>query len=362
MAGARSGHQAIVGFRKAAAWHTALALGAGHRAYILSDGITGSQTVEKLLDNSLGQTFLRDVETGRINLPGTLEMFNRYDGRTPEWIAAVIGADSEVDAGGAGDATDHTQTFQATNIGIFYTYATRFSDNRIIEVPSFKPTGFTLAGSKGNPITLTVRGIGDLPIFALASQVNTLASMAAITLDEDAERTRIIAKPGTGFTFEYAAFAGTLAAIGIEAFTLTVDRVQTGDFLDNDATAGVDEPCTNEHATGTLQITLPKEDLAGLVWDFTEGEMDNTQFFAKLNFINPDPDAIETGFTYSDVWYFRKLYVNKVAPALTSPGKVPFTVDFGLLADSTTTHTGLPTFDGLLQRILRNGNTANLLA
>ena len=354
-----AGKDSKFGIRLGGTWHSEILLGAGHGCYLTSAPILGSQSVEELQDTSLGQVFRRSAEKGRVAVSGGLEMFSRFDGRSPELICGVLGDDTVSTPGGAVTARDHTQLFAASNDGIYYTFGALVADDRPLIIPSLKLTGFTLAGTKGNPIMASIRGIGDqLLVAQAAAPVNTVTTLTnTMTIVQAPEKTRQFVKPTA--KFEVAAYGGALAEMCVEGFSLVVDRNLSGDHLTCDPTYGVDQPLSNDYENVTLTLNLPKS--VATLWPVWDGEFANNDFFGRLTFVHPDPNGIEPGLTYGDQWNFRNLRVNKVSPSIASAGKHAFTVELSARSDATTAHAGMTTFDGPVSRLLRNARAASLL-
>lgn len=244
--------------RKAVTWGTAAACGAGHGVLILPDSIKKSRT--NLKDDSLGQYFAVDSDTGEIKAEGNIQAYLRYDS-LDLLIAQVMGA-----AGTPTGTGPYTHVYDLADSldGLFLTYCINNKVN-IEEFAGLKLSGFTLTGSVGQPLKITFKGIAyDM---VTNSVVNTLVTFANVTNPETANR--VLYSQGVMRLNGQNGIA--LAAgdkITPKTFTLDFTRNMKGEYglgtFNN-----IDEPTNDGPPTVTLSLEFPRytADTYFMDWD-----------------------------------------------------------------------------------------------
>lgn len=367
---AKAGRLIKVGFKKNPnAWHTPVACGANDRLFLAAENLTGSHTVENLIDTPLGDIHPKDSQSGRVALAGSLDGWLRYDGNSPKLLAAVIGNDANTIIT-AGPEWLHTMVWQNTVKSIFWTLCNPINSDFVLEVPSVKVTGFTLSAAKGERVAISAPTIGDIlntntdtTINGVSgSPVNTVTTGATITDSAEDERTVSVANGAATLNLSVfgSSFGASLGPIRVTDFNLTVTRTVTPDYVINDTTDGVDEPEADDYDVAQLSVTFSRTDADSQA--LLEAYPTHTKFFGKLDLVG----AITTGGTLPFKYEIEFRHMMQVTDAVTTPGpgKTPQAVTFDLLADITTTHTGLRAGnpEGPLAIYLTNLNTADLLA
>ncbi|MBI5634859.1 MAG: hypothetical protein HZA15_15435 [Nitrospirae bacterium] len=180
---AASGIEVQCAVKKATAWGTAVACGAGNGILILPSGVKKSRGSN--VDDSLGLFFPTESDPGEIKAEGDLKAYLRYDS-LDLLIALAMGA-----TGGAptqqGATTAYAQKFTlADNLDALFATLCVNNGVNIDEVTSAKVAGFTLKGDVGKPLEITFSVIGNDRI--TGSVVNTLVTFADVTYAESGNR------------------------------------------------------------------------------------------------------------------------------------------------------------------------------
>ncbi len=154
------GSAAKAAYRQAVLWGTAVTLGDGDQVEYATESIVPDvQLVES--DQINGEALSGASETGAVTVQGELAgMDLKYSGHE-RFFRAVFGSETP-SADGAG--YKHKFDFELSNEGEFGTLAFEkvvdAGTHSIHEIDSWKPMGATFTGAAGQPVKLTVRGIG----------------------------------------------------------------------------------------------------------------------------------------------------------------------------------------------------------
>ena len=190
------GSAAKAAYKQASLWGTAVALGDGDQVEYATESIVPDvQLVES--DQINGEALSGASETGAVVVQGELAgMDLKYSGHE-RFFRAVFGSEEAPVADGAG--FKHEFNFGLSNEGEFGTLAFEKAvdagDHSIHEIDSFKPMGATLTGASGQPVKLTVRGIGRL-LDAGGSAVNVASTSWSLPGKGGASETRRLVKFG----------------------------------------------------------------------------------------------------------------------------------------------------------------------
>lgn len=196
-----NGRDVRVAFKKAATWGTAVSVTQQVNLRTL-DGFDAKPGI--VTDESFNQAFIGQGEVGDY-APSTpeLQLDLRYDGAGPILMAAAMGSASApavVSSVAANSliAYQHNLTL-ATDLTQFFTFAVDMGGNGpggthyILEVPSYKPRGFTLSVGDNGKMQLAVQGTGSKTTYTSAVNTNSTVNGAAA----DPLANRVFRKQGT---------------------------------------------------------------------------------------------------------------------------------------------------------------------
>jgi hypothetical protein len=331
MANELTGREIVVAIKKAAAWRTAVSVGAGDGQFLLSDGLLGGRTIATLRDEPLGLDYVQNSDSGLETVAGDITAWLRYQGQ--ELLLALAMGDSQVKTG-AGPTYDWDCYLSTTLRGLFATYVTLLASNRVAEVPSMKVTGLGLSAEFGNPVQVIWHLIGNiLRVTGDAGIVNTTTETDAVTIDNDSKDNRVILNENAEFLIN-AESAGALASpgdrLGIASFNFDFTRPSDAFHIVNATDLGVEEPIGSGFPDPTLEIVLPEFDDTEAVKylaDLRDGDTSK----ASLTF------AKGTDYEFEIFW--PRLRVSVDAPSWTGPGRLPNTITFQCLK-ATAAPTG----------------------
>ena len=242
--------------KKAAAWGTAVACGAGDGFLSLPSSLRRDADVD--VDDSLGQFWSQDGTPGAVKVEGDIPQYLRYDG-CDLLIALFMGVAGVPTTPGGGTTSRNYAYSLADNIdGLFATFARHYK-TYVQEIPSLKIAGITIKGEQGKPLQLIARCIGNNTVY---DGVNTTVSYANVTIGEI--RNRIQFAQGV---FRMNDQAGAALAVGDKigpsSFELTAMRKLAGTY-GSFATGGansqdlIDEPENDGTPEVTLKLQFPK--------------------------------------------------------------------------------------------------------
>lgn len=239
------------GFKKGAAWATALATGAGLGALLESDGgLTRTQPYLPAVEADTPMVLEGDL--GPIDpISFTPEFTMRYDpGGIGIAIASLFGTAGAPDNKGAG-AYRHAFQWADEIYGNFVTFAVE-KRSKIFEVASAKPTAFDLSIADGL-IKGSLAFIGNTLIDT--STVNTLTQMDAITYADRGNRMKF-SQAVVKMNDEAGGDVSGETALEISDMSIHYERPH-----DSPLKAGsnfIIEPAENAHPIITVDLTFPR--------------------------------------------------------------------------------------------------------
>lgn len=328
MANEITGREFLIALKKASAWHTPVACGAGDGLLILSDGIKVATPVE--LDDSAGQEWITQADAGVNDLKGSLEAYMRYEGFDVA-IALIMGIAGAPSLAGAALAYSNTYGLASNITGLFATLAQKKLTNKVWEFTSLKVHGFKLSGQMNKPLKLTLDGIADR--LDRASATNNTTSMAAVTMPD--KENRIIMNKDTVVRIndQNGAALGSGDAVYPSSIDISFNRPMDAEPVAGQD--GVDEPADNGFPTADVSLKFPRYNTANDAyfddWNaFTSKKMDIT-FTGRL---------IETGQNYMFKLSFPHIKIDNPEAPVSGPGKIPFSMNCKVLG-ATTAPTGM---------------------
>lgn len=319
MAGEITGREFVCALKKAAAWHTPVACGAGSGLLILSDGIKAN--VDSELDDSAGQPWITEADPGVMNVSGNIEGYMRYEGfdTALALICGIAGVPSQIDATAA-----YENSYKlASKIDTFYgTMAMKKLSAVIWEFPSVKLHGFKLSGEMNKPLKISLDLIADK--LDRASTTNDAASMATVTIPD--KKNRIIMNKDAVFRMNDQNGAALVDGDKVypTSFELSFNRP-----MDAEATAGqegVDEPGDNGFPVATLSLKFPRYNTTNNSY-FNDWEA----FTSKKMDITFSGHDIEAGNKYMFRILLPHLKIDNPEAAVSGAGKIPFSMQCNIL-------------------------------
>lgn len=224
------GYQGIVGWRKATAWGTALAAGAGHGIEIINSTMAANRQLEP--DNSIvGRVTQREPDKGNLVVAGSILMPLRYEG--PHRILAGLQGTAGVPATVDISARAHVLKTADSVSGIFYSLAYEIiKDTLIHEFNTVKVLGVTLRAQIPGRVTLEARLLGhDFSDggSGMPALVNTTTTIDTVTGSANKE----IAQARQMAVWLNAQAAGALSgsdAKHVTAVELNINRILEADY------------------------------------------------------------------------------------------------------------------------------------
>lgn len=314
-----TGREYVAALRKAAAWHTPLACGAGHGLLLLSDGIKVSIAAE--LDNSAGQAWIKEADAGLQTITGNLDGFMRYEGfdTALALLLGVAGAPTRI---ALTAAYSNSYTLASKIDGLFATIAMKKLASAIWEFPTCKIISVKISGEMNKPLKISLGIIGDK--LDRASVVNTLVTMATVTVPDS--KNRILMNKDTIFRMndQSAIALADTDKIYPSSFELTFSRP-----MDSEAVAGqdgVDEPADNGFPVATLSLKFPRYNAANNAF-FT----DWAAYTSKKMDITFTGAIIEATNKYLFRVTMPHIKIDDPEATVSGPGKIPFSMKCNLL-------------------------------
>lgn len=219
------GYQAIVGLKKASAWGTAVACGAGDGLEALTVGLRGIRQI--IPDRSIrGFVYTYEGDKGNVVVEGTAVFPLRYEGvgRLVAGLLGTAGVPTTVDT----TAKKHVLAVAATTDGIFWTLAYEIlKDALIYEFNTVKIRRVTIRATIPGRVELEVDFIGH--DFSDASATNTTTTIDTVTVPSNRE----IAQARQLVVRMNAQSGGALGASDakyLSAFELNIERPLEPDF------------------------------------------------------------------------------------------------------------------------------------
>ncbi len=320
------GSAAKAAYKPAATWGTAVALGDGDQVEYASESIVPDvQLVDS--DQINGEALSGASDTGSVIVQGELSgMDFKYHGHE-RFVRAVFGSAEAAAADGAGWIKEYN--FVLSNEGEFGTLAFEKAvdagTHSIHEIDSFKPMGLTINGQAGQPVKLTVRGIGRA-LTAGSSAVNTASTTWSLPGKGGAPEERRLVKFGQT-TIEIAEVTpggpvGAFAALCASNFSLSFQR--NGDPVPTTCDGDyASEPSTDTvEITGQFDFPIYNDDNHFLV----AANMAKSLLSLRITFLSPD--TYDTAKPYKVVLFIPGVQLTGGYPNVGSKGRVPLTVTF----------------------------------
>jgi len=304
-------------------WRYAHPCGAGDGILIKSESV--KQTIEELLDDSLGLDFIQRTDPGKIEASGALEAFLRYEGLDVA-IALAMGVAGTPSQQGGTAAWANAYTLKDDLTGYFATLAMLKKSDKVFEYPSVKLHGFKISGEMNAPLTISLSGIANKLV--LASTINTAATMAAI--DYPDKGNRIIFNKDA--TFKMNDKSGAALDDSNKIYPASVELTFARQ-IEGDLTAGhedINEPDENNVPEAMLTLNFPRYNDANHAF-FTDWEA-FTEKKMEIYFKGP---LIATTYYYELKISMPCLKVINPDAAIGGPGKIPATLSLRLLGTDT---------------------------
>jgi len=254
-----NGAELVYAFKKASAWNTALAAGAGNGFLGLDLSLKADTT--NIKDDSRGQLFSVDASAGEVKCDAEVPAYLRYnDASLLTMLAMIMGTSAAPTVHSGGTLSyDHIMKVAANTAGLFGTLAAKVGTVGVEEIPSFKPSKAVFKFSTGKPVEMVVSGPGTE---VKVNGTNTSATFASVTIPERSNRvymgaTEIRMNDQSG---------SALAAgdkIGPSSIELTIERKLTGvygSYVSSDATPRdlIDEPTGDGMFEASLKLQFPR--------------------------------------------------------------------------------------------------------
>lgn len=345
--------------RKAAAWATALAVGAGHEVSFLSGQAKRSASVE--VDNSRGLAFSKDGTPGPVAVAPSYNHNLRYEG-LDLFIACLMGIAGAPAQQGATIAYKNIYKWNTDVYGIFATIAKLMggTGTYVEEVPSAKISGITISGEVGaKPLQIAIETIGINK--ETGSAVNTLATFASVTMPSGADVNPVMF---SHLVFRMndqsgAALASPTDVINPSKFTLSLKRKLKGEYTGAYRTTGtniqdlIDEPTNDGFPELKLTLEFPTHTAATYLTALgsdTRKKIDITATGA----------LIATPYSYQHLWQFPHLQLITADPT-DDNGRIKQPLEF-LIHGASAAPTGMTGITDPLWWTVINKRTTDPLA
>lgn len=340
--------------KKASAWNTAVACGAGNGVTFLS-GQAG-RNADVVIDQSRSLSFALDGWPGPIDAPGSYKFKLRYEG-FDALISHFMGIAGFPAQQGATLAYKNIFKWNPDIYGIFLTVAKSMTAY-IEEIPTAKVAGIELSGEVGaDPLELSVELLGSN--CEIASAVNTLATFANVTLPSWFPLPVMFSH----LTFRMNDQGDVALAAGHKIypskFTFSAKRklkgVPTGEYR----TTGVnpqdliDEPCNDGLPEFTLKLEFAKHTATTFM---TQLGLDTRK---KCDITATGP-LIEGAYNYQHLLQFPHLQLKNARPS-DDTGRIKEPLEF-LVHGASAAPTGMTGLTDPFWWTVINKRTADPLA
>jgi len=249
-----NGRSVVCALDKGTTWGTAVSVNGSNKGILLTDSSGFHVAPEQLQDLSAGFAQLEYIDNGSLVVAPSLNMALRFEGQLMMLLAMVMGQDS---ISGAGPEYTHAMTLQ--NLSSVFGTLCLYDGVTVREIPSFKPTGFTIRGSAGGYMELEVNGIGDNVLYT--GQTNT-------TLSSVTYKTNTLRIPfGIGQIMMNAESSGALSysidGVCPTSWEFSIQRQMEQDFTACGNTIGANasktsEPVDGGHIETMLSLEFPE--------------------------------------------------------------------------------------------------------
>lgn len=346
------GSAAKAAYKQASVWGTAVALGDGDQVEYASESIVpDAQLVDS--DQINGEALAGASEVGQIIVQGDLGgMDLKYNGHE-RFVRAVFGSEAVPAADGTG--WKHKFDFGTSNEGEFGTLAFEkvvdAGAHTIHEIDSWKPMGMTIDGQPGQPVKLTVRGIGrEMDLGESATNVaSTTWSLPGKGGAADARRLVKFGQVTVSVATVTGGVVGAFAPLCASAFNISFQR--NGDPVPTTCSGDyADEPSTDTvEITGQLDFPIYQDDNHFLV------EANLAKTVLSLRFTFTSPDEFDTGKPYKWVIHIPAVQLTGGYPNVSTKGRVPLSVQWKAHNAATAVDT-----DAKMPRIYIHNDTADI--
>jgi hypothetical protein len=348
MANEITGRETICGFSKSTVWHTATACGAGEGVLILADNIKVGMGLE--LDESAGQEWVTEADSGVENVAGNIEAYMRYEG-FDVWLALIMGAAGVPAQQASTTAYANTYNLLSKIDGMFGTLAQKKLVNKVWEYPSVKLHGFKLSAEMNKPVKISFDAIADTLV--RDSATNTTVTMATVTALKE---NRIIMNKDTVFRMnnQSAIALSDSDKLYPSSFELTFTRPMDSDFVAGQE--GVDEPADNGFPPVSLALKFPRYNTANDAyfddWKSTVSKKMDITFTGR---------TIEGAYAYKLKLLFPNLKIDSPEAPVSGPGKIPYSMNLKGIGASAAP-AGMTTLTAPMRMEVVNKRTTNPLA
>jgi len=178
-----TGREAVVALKKATTWGTAVECGASDGILITSESI--QQTIEPLVDDSLGAVWPKYSDQGKRDASGPIDAYLRYEGLDVA-LALIMGTAATPSQQAATSAYVGKLELADNIVGKFATIAQLKKSDKVFENPTAKLFGFTISCEALQPAKLSLEVISNN--VTLDSSTNTNTTMANVTYPDYGNR------------------------------------------------------------------------------------------------------------------------------------------------------------------------------
>lgn len=323
-----------IGFKKAAAWGTAVAVGAGDGVLLVSESMSEG-IPEEIPDEAIGQAMSGQAMQGNVKTEGNFVETVRFEGFEKR-LALFCGGDSVSAVGESTVAHRHAMPFAPSNEGLFGTLVVdKAVGSAVYEYPGVKLNQLELAHDKGR-LQATFSGIANR--CERASVLNTGTTMQALTYPTSGlvaifNQLKVKLHQLTG------AESNLLDAdeVLVSSAKMTLSRNLAGDYVCGSNSGEINEPTTNGFPTGSIELTFPKHtpDVDALIKLAQTRQVGSVApaFKASLVWSGPICDA---AIPFELEVLIANMTISKAPANAGSPGaKVPVTMTFAIHAPVT---------------------------
>lgn len=331
---------------------TAVQGGSGDRMVV--DSINHSKGTEELSEAGIGSglDMTAEAQAGATTPTVTIEKSASYNDAGQILEALLLGRAAVTNLGSG--AYGHSIYYDANRALSWATIAFTATTASLIEYPSCTPTRVTVtAANAPNYVKKRFELMGNDQVVVAASQVNTIASLAAATV---ANSKRIVVRPNDKFRINLRT-DGALADSSkrnIESITidLSVEAEQVRE-IKNSAGNGIVRLSSSPPFVGTVTVQFRSLN----DFEFVTGQASGTEF--KADFTVTSPDLIGGSFYYFEEYNFPLLkIIQDYEYNVSSGAENPYTVVFKCMA-APSTPTGM--LDRLPYKRVQNDRSTKMV-
>lgn len=170
-----------IAIKKGSTWGTAVSVAT--TGYYTYGRMTVSGGYDKIVSDDIGFAGkILQLTYGKQNINVSFTFDLAFNQPLSALVGGVLGTEGNATetTGGQGDYS-HAIDLADSNVGMFWTIAALCEDDRLIEIPSFKPVSFSVSGSINGKPTVTVQGVADRFVHFGDSPVNSVANITGLT-------------------------------------------------------------------------------------------------------------------------------------------------------------------------------------